>query len=359
VPSASALPFHAPHFTTLQTHEEETKLLFLGDWAFALGAVVVALLLVPISESLLRRFGRSRGNAVRKLFEDLAVPLPRLLYPLGLRIFIDAAPLSAKSASWLRTFAFLLFVLFFVETVRRAALWSIDWFTEHQQSRNAEAALQHGFIPLVRNLVTLFVFLSGLITILKYFGYDVMSLVAALGVGSLAVGLASKDTLSNMISGFTLIIDRNLRPGDRISVGGSVGLVQEIGLRSTRMDLRDGNIMIVPNQDLVNSRIINLSMTHHQFNASTKFRIPLAVPFENIKKTVLETIQLVAKAEKSRAPWVQLSSLVDGQQMITVGFGIADPDDQGEALSQFHSALLKRLTAEGVPLLGPPGTIPS
>lgn len=61
------------------------------------------------------------------------------------------------------------------------------------------------FLPLIEKIVFIFIFLTGLIIVLKHFNYDILSLITALGVTSLAIGLAAKDTLANMISGFTLM----------------------------------------------------------------------------------------------------------------------------------------------------------
>ena len=94
--------------------------------------------------------------------------------------------------------------------------------------------------------------------ILKHFNYDILSLVTALGIGSLAIGMAAKDTLANMISGFTLMIDRPFRIGDRIQLaGGQIGDVQDIGLRSTKIKTLDNLLLIIPNSDLCNTMVVN------------------------------------------------------------------------------------------------------
>ncbi|MDR3605964.1 MAG: mechanosensitive ion channel [Oligoflexia bacterium] len=328
--------------------------ILLEDWTVALITLVAVLILVPLVESILRRISREEKTPWQRLVACSTLPVSRLLYPIGLAIIIDAAPLEPKLQRWLGHFDFLLFVVFLVMLARRTSLWAIIWFASRHSTRNTEAALQHGFVPLLKNIVTLLSFLFGIISILKHFGYDIMSLVAALGVGSLAVGLAAQSTLSNMFAGFILIIDRNLRPGDRISIGGSVGVVQELGLRSTRLDLRDGNILIVPNSDLVNSRIINMSMTQNQFAAATKFMLPADVPFARIEKITTQVINDTPKAQKNRASSVLLASIANGYQVINASFGIVDPDDKDAALSQFHETLLKRLTSEGLSLVTPP-----
>jgi small-conductance mechanosensitive channel len=213
--------------------------------------------------------------------------------------------------------------------------------------------LRHGFIPLMRNVITLFAFFSGGIMILKHFNYDVMSLITALGVSSLAVGLAAKDTLSNMISGFILIIDQNLRPGDRVSLSGTVGDVAEIGLRSTHIRIGDGNTLIVPNSELVNTKILNLSMPTRAISCSTSIRIPIQYSFSKIREVCLDTLSEVSKAATDRSPAVNLASLSDGHQLIQIGFWVNEMNDVGTAMSDFNERLLSRLQKEGIPLVSP------
>ena len=118
--------------------------------------------------------------------------------------------------------------------------------------------LDRQILPLVEKLATIFLVGTALIIILKHFNYDILSLVTALGIGSLAIGMAAKDTLANMISGFTLMIDRPFRLGDRIQLaGGQIGDVQDIGLRSTKIKTLDNQLLIIPNSDLCNTILTN------------------------------------------------------------------------------------------------------
>ena len=266
--------------------------------------------------------------------------------------FIDLAPLSPKVELWCNSGVYVLFVFIFLNLVRRAALLGIEWglFKSH----TASSAAQTGFIPLLRNGINLFVITMGGIMVLKHFNYDVMSLITALGVGSLAVGLAAKDTLSNMISGFTLIIDRNLRPGDRINLGGSTGEVDEIGLRSTRIRTGDGNMLIVPNSEMVNTKILNLSTPSLETTTSTQIRVPYTVDFERVKKICLEVVSQTKLAHPKKGPWVLIGAADQGHQVITVGFWVTHMDNTGGAVSEFLSILIPRMNREEIPLLAPP-----
>lgn len=319
------------------------------EWVLAIIVVVLTFVTAAALGAFLRRW---KNHRTFDFLSRLATPVSYLVYPVGFRIAAELAPLHPKVDLWTQHAIYIAFVIAFLNLIRRAAMIAID-FSSLKAPRGADA-FQHGFVPLMRNVVTLIVFLMGGIMLLKYFGYDVMSLVTALGVGSLAVGLAAKDTLSNMISGFTLIIDRNLRPGDKINLAGSVGVVDEIGLRSTRLNTRDGNVLIVPNQDLVNTKIMNMTMEGPASACSTRFRVPLNVPFERIKGICLEIHPQIAKAVKSKGGWVQLANITDGNQLITTGFWVVDSDMTGDALTDFHVRLVERFTREGIPLLGDP-----
>jgi MscS family membrane protein len=181
----------------------------------------------------------------------------------------------------------------------------------------------------------------------------VLSLLTALGVGSLAVGLAAKDTLANMIAGFTLIIDRNLKPGDRINLSGSTGEVDEIGLRSTRIRTGDGNVLIVPNSELVNTKILNLSMPTLETSASTEIRVPYWASFQDVRKICLQALEETPRVSKTRGRSVLLKSLADGHQVIQIGFWVEDASESGSVLSQVHETILGRLQSSRIALMHP------
>jgi small-conductance mechanosensitive channel len=185
-----------------------------------------------------------------------------------------------------------------------------------------------------------------------------MSLVAALGVSSLAVGLASKDTLSHMISGFILIIDRNLRPGDRINLGGTVGDLKEIGLRSTQIQLPDGTTMIVPNSELVNTRVLNLTLQSRNLLCTTQIRIPVSTPFKTVRSICLGILnqmdRAIIRGVKEKPTWVNLHSLAEGYQNIHIGFWVSELNSAASILSDFHEQLLVTLIEKQISFISYP-----
>lgn len=333
------------------TPEEWNLFIDLKEWITALVTIGITLALAP---ALGAAFHKYKNHLRLSLLSELLQSLTVLVYPVGLRIALDLAPLPPhyKVTVWLSAAVYIFFVWTMMSLARRSALLAIEWSST--RGPQSSAIFQHGFIPMLRNGATLVAVMVGGIMILKYFGYDVMSLVAALGVGSLAVGMAAKETLTNMISGFTLIIDQNLHVGDKINLGGSVGVVEEIGLRNTRLNMRDGNALIVPNTDLVNNRILNMTTQGLAGACGTRLRVPLSVPFEKVKKTAEAVFENTPFVVREKGVSVMLTHLEEGNQLISVGFWVNNSDEAEGAVSAFLVALTQASARDGIALVGPP-----
>lgn len=291
--------------------------------------------------SAIRLFIRKRKTPE---LESLLNPLSRFILLLGLQAITDTLPLQGKALAWAERTTFILLSVSLALLSHQALTLGLAIFA--RRTRSSEI-LQKGFFPIIRNLITLFVLASATIAILKKLNYDVMSLLAALGVGSLAVGLAAKDTLSNMISGFTLLMDRNLIPGDRIQLAGNSGKVEQIGLRSTRIRTPQGSTLIVPNSELVNTRILNLSQPSEKFAIGVPIRVPPQCAFASIEPLaakILEEEPLVLKTEP-RA--IRFSALTETHLLLTASFWISSSEQESEAISNFNRRLMDELVRGG------------
>jgi len=163
----------------------------------------------------------------------------------------------------------------------------LNWYSARVAERTG-AGLDRQIMPLLEKLASIFLILTALIITLKHFNYDILSLVTALGIGSLAIGLAAKDTLANMISGFTLMIDRPFRIGDRIQLAsGQWGDVADIGLRSTKIMTADNTLLIIPNSELCNTTIINLAFPDIRGKGKINIGIAHGSDVEMVKKLMV------------------------------------------------------------------------
>ena len=99
----------------------------------------------------------------------------------------------------------------------------------------------------------------GLAAILQVWGINVTALIASLGLGGLAFALAAKDTASNLFGSFALLADKSIRIGEWIKVGQVEGVVEAIGMRTTKIRSFEKSLITVPNQILANTPIENFS----------------------------------------------------------------------------------------------------
>ncbi len=304
--------------------------------------VLITLFMYFLTLWIIRLLARKRGELDLKL---LVGPASRMVLVVGLGAFMDALPLPKVADLWADRTLFVLGALAFAFLIHRVLVIALEFFT--RRTRSTEV-LQLGFFPMIRNLITLFVMASASIAILKRLGYDVVSLLTALGVGSLAVGLAAKETLSNMISGFTLLIDQNLVPGDRVQLAGVTGTVEQIGLRSTRIRTGQGSMLIVPNAELVNTRILNLSQPSESKAVTLQFRAPLQIHFSKLEQISIDALEGASEICKAKPRTARLSSIADGNQLVTLTFWVDSPDLEADATSQVNQKLLESFASKGI-----------
>lgn len=110
---------------------------------------------------------------------------------------------------------------------------------------------------LARSCQVFFVVIAALL-ILQNAGYNVAGLLAGLGIGGLAVALAAKETLANLFGSVAVLMDRTFQVGDKIQQGDITGVVERIGLRSTRVRTAEGYIVSIPNQLITNAAVTNM-----------------------------------------------------------------------------------------------------
>jgi MscS family membrane protein len=111
---------------------------------------------------------------------------------------------------------------------------------------------------LVKSCQIFFMTIAALL-VLQNAGYNVAGLLAGLGIGGLAVALAAKETLANLFGSIALLMDRTFQVGDRIKQGDVDGVVEKIGLRSTRVRTKEGYIVSIPNQLMTNAAVTNMT----------------------------------------------------------------------------------------------------
>ncbi len=148
--------------------------------------------------------------------------------------------------------------------------------------RKSDTAVDRTALPLINAVLRFLVLALGVILALDHLGLNIAPLLAGAGVLGLALSLAAKDTLSNLIAGVLLIIDRPFQVGDRIELWttpqetGTWGDVIEIGLRATKIRNPDNLVIVVPNNEIMRRDIVNYTMS----GSHIRLRIPFSVAYD-------------------------------------------------------------------------------
>ena len=165
---------------------------------------------------------------------------------------------------------------------------AIKYFVE-AQAKKTSSRVNDALILLLNRLTNALIVFIAMIMVLGTFGVNVSSLLVFLGGSSVAVALAAQETLSNMIAGFVIMIDRPFRVGDRIKLpSGEVGDVYEIGLRSTKILDFDNNTIINPNGELVKTKIVNYSYPENHIRVVVDVGIAYGTDLDRAKKILVD-----------------------------------------------------------------------
>jgi MscS family membrane protein len=236
---------------------EDTPDLLLRLLAFFAALLVIWLakrVLATMFYRMLRRLLGSVNTAVEQAIQDtISIPVNLLTMVLGLAIFAQLITLGPSASLFvgrlLRTLilmaAFTALYKLIGLLVRSATMLNAitGWQMEEQ------------LVPFIRTGLRLIILALALIAIVQEWGYDVGSLIAGLGLGGLAFALAAQDTIGNLFGFTTIVGDRPFAVGDLVRTNDLEGIVQHVGLRSTRI-LREGRETVtIPNGMLAASII--------------------------------------------------------------------------------------------------------
>lgn len=253
---------------------------------------------------LFRLLGKSANEIGRPVFDE------RLRKPLNSLIILGALYLAAQQlqfpASWelaavedfgLRMFLAKAFSLCYAYLIFWLLLRFVDFVGEVMVLRAAKTdnKMDDQIVPFAVEIAKVLVVILGGLTILSsVFDVNVAALATGLGIGGIAIAMASKESLENLLGSFTIFLDKPFTYGDIVTVNGYTGVVEKVGFRSTRIRTFDKSIVTVPNKNMVNAELDNLGMRPIR---RVKFNIGLVYGTQvaQIKK-IVEELEIMINA---------------------------------------------------------------
>lgn len=283
-----------------------------------------------------------------RLIAALERPLTYALFLVGASVAVERLPVPERWTGRLDSILFVFGVLLVTLALVRGYGILLEWYATESRHAAAEGAARE-FGPLFSKVGKLFIALLAVIAILQRFNVNVASLVVSLGVGSLAVGLAAQDTLANMFAGFTLMLDRPFRIGDRIQLAsGELGDVEAIGIRATRIKTLDETVLVVPNSVLVKERVVNQSRPTRHITTRIEVGVAYGSDLARVRRILSEAALASGHVDGERAPVVLVTRFADHCVNLRVIFWVRDYLEQGLASSEVHEEIYLRLAEAGI-----------
>ena len=270
----------------------------IREIGLALLIVVAAWLLGRLSKFILGFVGTKLIGRTRTQLDD--VILESADFPLRAGILIGGVDLALAQLSfvpdaWEPAISNFFFVLYFLTLyifLYRLLGGVISWYGR-EVAGQTETELDDRFLDLFRRIALLVLTVVVIITVLGRYGIEVSALVTTLGIGSLAIALAAQETLGDMITGFTIMVDQPFKVGDRVEVMdiATWGDVVDIGLRSTRILTRDNRMVSVPNSVIGKGLVVNYSDPDTLYRVQTHVGVAYGTDVEQARRVMIEAIR--------------------------------------------------------------------
>ncbi|SNB45586.1 mechanosensitive ion channel family protein [Geobacter sp. DSM 9736] len=342
-----------------------------GDnlYLFWLKELLVATLILSafwIAARVLRRVAATWGGRLTsftstdlddRILQRVIPPASLLVILAGLHYSLRSLPLPVGLLKIASGTIFVAAMVILTNVAYRAADETLKWYSGRlSEAESGDVTRQ--VIPLVEKLISIFLVGTALIITLKHFNYDILSLVTALGIGSLAIGMAAKDTLANMISGFTIMLDRPFRIGDRIKPGSDlIGDVVDIGLRSTKLKTLDNTYLIIPNSTLCNSNVLNLSLPNVRGTGRVNVGVAYGTDVEKVKSLLVEAAMELPEVLHDPAPAAFLTAFGDNALQMALTFWAEDQTKVFSITDMINTKILNRFRDEGIVIPYPTRTV--
>ncbi len=183
-----------------------------------------------------------------------------------------------------------------VKATAKACIWAgIYYLLWASSGQIIHKVLQHyglnaSIEQLLKNILSVLLLVLGLASVMAQFGFDIVSLVAGLGIAGLAVGFAAQSTLANFIAGITILLEQSFQVGDWVNINGNEGRVVVIALRTTHVLTRDNITVIIPNSNVASSEVTNITSKNF-IRFDIRMRIAFEDDIDTARKEILQILE--------------------------------------------------------------------
>jgi small-conductance mechanosensitive channel len=265
----------------------------LLSWTITIGGIILGFILIKIFKTIalrwLKRWSLKTATSVDDFivtaFEKSFIPIS---YFLIIYLLLNNLDFPGRVRNIIRIAILLAITFFVLQLITKVIQYFVLGILKKQDDGDLKQKQARGLLVIVKVAV----WLLGIVFLLSNLGYDVSAIIAGLGIGGIAIALAAQTLLSDLFSYFVILFDRPFEIGDFIIIDDKMGIVEYIGIKTTRLRTLSGEQLICSNKDLTDSRVHNYKRMNKRrvvFNIRVTYQTPADV-LEKIPQLIKEII---------------------------------------------------------------------
>ncbi len=286
----------------------------VNPWVFFVATLVVAYILSEALAWFLRVIVEPFTKKTKTQVDDIL--LKEIQHPIAWIIFSVLAYVAFAPTVFPSVIApiiealligFNIFVIaYLLNNLTNAGIkiWSLKRKTKRRSS------MAENVLPIFSKIIKALIWSISFLLFLASFGVQIGPFITGLGLAGIVLGLALQDSLKNIFGGISLAFDQAYMKGDKVRLGdGTVGVVHDISLRSTRVRTYDGDLIMVPNGKIANENIYTFAQPLPKSRVTVNFGVEYGNKVEKVQEVVLAVLNGMEGIEKDPEPAVHFNDM--------------------------------------------------
>jgi len=297
----------------MKTITEVINFIFSNVYLKFLFVLFITLIIAFLAKVILKKLFKPLVKKTKTKIDDLIIKsissiIFYIIFFLGFKFGLQYFEL--KTTVWndlINSILIIIVALFFFRIIHN---FSQQWMKEWKFKTKTTA--DERLIPLLQKILKAVVIILACFFIFDAWNIDISPLLATAGIAGLAIGLAVKDSLSNILGGLQLVLDKTFKVGDKVKLeSGEMGVILDIGLRSTKLKTYDNEVIYIPNGYLANAKIKNYTHPDLSIRVNVNFGVEYGSDPDKVEKIVLEAIKKIDAVIDEPGPAVQFINMSD------------------------------------------------
>ncbi len=326
------------------------RLIIIAAAALA-AAFVVKLILRFILKPLTRRTKTKIDDLIVK---NLSSMVFYVVIAVGFKIGLSNVKLESNFIhSIIETVLVIIIAILIIRLINDFAdNWKNEWAV--QTASSADDRL----IPLIEKILKVVAGILAVIFIFDSWRIDISPLLATAGIAGIAISFAVKDSLANIMGGLQLVLDKTFKVGDKVKLeSGELGVILDVGLRSTKLKTYDNEVIYIPNGFLANAKVKNYTVPDLKLRVNIEFGVVYGSDTDKVREVVLEALKSADKVLDDPEPVVHFLKMADFSLDFTARAWVDNYLDAYSTHLVLTDEIYKALNRAGISIAFPTRTI--